>query len=321
MRRPLTCSSLSDFVEKFLLTSLHSKLMSGKEFFSNRYAQLGWKLREVRPKQAIRINQINAKGKNLVQRLFGVGVQLEKIPFLESGYWVIDTKVSVGATAEYLLGLYSIQEAAAQIPATLFTKINRKTVLDACAAPGGKTVQLADLMGNSGAILALDVNKWRLAALSNHLERCHVSNAVVYNLDARRASKLSLKFDKILLDIPCSGNFASDDKWFTRRTLDDVERNSEVQREILSEAVKCLAPEGEIVYSTCSLEPEENELNMDWALKNLDLQIEEVNCPGESGITEVFGQKMDASVKRCRRIWPGDTQGFFVCKLKRRGVP
>ncbi len=295
--------------------------MSGKQFFTDRYTELGWNFTDVQARQAIRINQTNAKRKNLPERLRGIGVQLEKIQFLEAGFWVNKSKVSVGATAEYLLGFYSIQEAAAQIPATLFTQLKGKTVLDACAAPGGKTVQLADLMGNTGAIVALDVNRRRLAALSNHLERCHIRNTVVYNSDARQATRLSLKFDRILLDVPCSGNFASDPQWFRRRTLQDVERNAKVQQEILAEAVECLTPNGEIVYSTCSLEPEEDELNMDWAVKTLNLHIEEVNCPGTEGLTAVFGRKLDASLSRCRRIWPRETQGFFVCKLKLEAKP
>jgi 16S rRNA C967 or C1407 C5-methylase (RsmB/RsmF family) len=127
-----------------------------------------------------------------------------------------------------------------------------------------------------------------------------------------------LKFDRILLDVPCSGNFAADTEWFKRRTLRDVERNAKLQREILTEAVACLSESGEIVYSTCSLEPEENELNMDWAVENLNLQIEEIDCHGQKGLTEVFGSQLNVSVEHCRRIWPAETQGFFVCKLKRR---
>ena len=236
---------------------------------------------------------------------------------MPAGYWVVKSKVSAGATAEYLLGLYSIQEAAAQIPASLFTALNGKMVLDASAAPGGKTVQLADLMENSGTIIALDANKQRLVVMANHLERCHVSNTIVYNLDARQATTLNRTFDRILLDVPCSGNFASDSQWFYRRTLADIERNSKVQREILTEAVKCLAPDGEMVYSTCSLEPEEDELNMDWAVKNLGLQIQHIDCIGVNGLTEVFGRKLDSQVANCRRIWPEKTQGFFVCKLRK----
>jgi NOL1/NOP2/sun family putative RNA methylase len=294
--------------------------MSGRDFFLNRYQKLGWQFKEVTLRQAIRINKMNTRKMDIIKRLESSGVSLEKIPFLQSGYWVKKASVSVGATAEYLLGLYSVQESASQIPASLFSNLRNKKVLDAAAAPGGKTVQLVDLMENSGAIVALDVDKRRLNALSNHLERCHVTNTVVALIDARQVSQLKIQFDRILLDVPCSGNFASDKDWFKYRTITDVERNAKVQREILEHAVDCLSPDGEIVYSTCSLEPEENELNMAWATNNLDLKIEEINCPGEKGLTDIFGKKLSSTVERCKRIWPGETQGFFICKLKRRRI-
>jgi 16S rRNA C967 or C1407 C5-methylase (RsmB/RsmF family) len=139
----------------------------------------------------------------------------------------------------------------------------------------------------------------------------------VYNLDARKASRLKIKFDRILLDVPCSGNFATDAEWFERRTIEDVKRTVKLQREILAEAVNVLAEDGEIVYSTCSLEPEEDELNMDWAIKELKLKIEKVNCYGEKSPINIFGKKLDSQIGNCKRIWPGKTQGFFVCKLKR----
>ena len=292
--------------------------MSGKEFFVSRYEKLGWKYEHSEPKQAIRINVMNTKKADIIKRLETLGIELEKIPFLKNGYWIYHSKFSVGATSEYLLGLYSIQEAAAQIAATLFTDLKDKIVLDACAAPGGKTVQLADLMQNTGAIIALDVRRQRLTALSNQLERCHVKNAITYHLDARQVSRLNIKFDRILLDVPCSGNFVTDTEWFSKRTIKDVERNAKLQREILTEATKVLKDDGEIVYSTCSLEPEENELNINWSMKSLKLQVEKINCYGEKALTNVFGKQLDSSLENCRRIWPEKTQGFFVCKLKKR---
>jgi len=292
-------------------------VMSGKEFFADRYRQLGWQHREVTLRQAIRINNANARGKNLVERLSKLGVHLEKISFLPDGYWVAKSTVSAGATAEYLLGLYSIQEAAAQLPVTVFGGLKGKRVLDCAAAPGGKTTQLADVMENTGVIVALDVDKRRLMALGNQLERCRVANTVVYHVDARQASKLDLTFDRILLDAPCSGNYAADKDWFKNRTLKDIERNAALQRELLTKALGCLSEGGELVYSTCSLEPEEDELNMDWAVKNLGVEIQKINCHGVPGLASVFGKRLDASVSRCRRLWPDQTQGFFVCKLKR----
>ncbi|HDQ05359.1 MAG TPA: RsmB/NOP family class I SAM-dependent RNA methyltransferase, partial [Candidatus Bathyarchaeota archaeon] len=224
---------------------------------------------------------------------------------------------SVGATAEYLLGLYSIQEAAAQIPATLFTELEDKTVLDACASPGGKTVQLANNMNNSGIIVALELKKRKMFALANQLERCRVTNAAVYQMDAREASKLNMKFDCVLLDVPCSGNYVTDKEWFSKRSPEDVERNARRQRQILAGAVEVTKDDGELVYATCSLEPEENELNIDWTIANLDVNVEEISCHGEKGLTNVFGRDLDRSIEKCRRIWPGQTQGFFVCKLRR----
>lgn len=292
--------------------------MSDKKIFVTRYEELGWEYEDVKPRQAIRINSINAKEAVVTKRLRSLGIKLEKIPFLKNGYWIQKSKFSVGATSEYLLGLYSIQEASAQIPATLFTKLKGMVVLDACAAPGGKTVQLADLMRNTGVIIALDVKKRRLTALSNHLERCRVRNTIVYHMDARQASTLKVKFDRILLDVPCSGNFVTDKEWFRKRTIKDVERNAKLQKEILTEVARVLKDDGEIVYATCSLEPEENELNVDWTIKNLNLQVEKINCYGEKALTNVFGKQLDISVEYCRRIWPGQTQGFFVCKLKKQ---
>ena len=294
--------------------------MSGREFFVDRYKQLGWKYKPVELRQAIRFNYTNIGNQDLVFRLSVLGLNLEKIAFLSSGYWVCDSKVSAGATAEYLLGLYSVQEAAAQIPVSLFSDLRGKKVLDVAAAPGGKTVQLADVMCNTGCIVALDVSKQRLVALVNHLERCHVRNTVVYQLDARNSPKLGLKFDRILVDAPCSGNFASDHRWFQNRTLKDVERNARVQREMLMKASECLADDGELVYATCSLEPEENELNVDWVVNRLGLRVVDINYSGVgvSGVTSVFGKRLDSSIAYCRRFWPDVTQGFFVCKFVRQ---
>ena len=293
-------------------------MMSSKQFFVNRYKKLGWNYKQLQLKRAIRINTMNSNRDTVVKRLESLGIALEKIPFLKDGYWIRKSEFSVGATAEYLLGLYSIQEAAAQIPATLFTELKDKTALDACASPGGKTIQLANLMNNSGVIIALELKQRKMFALTNQLERSRVTNTTVYNMDAKEASKLNMKFDCVLLDVPCSGNPITDKNWFNKRTIEDVHKNSRRQRQILAEAVKVTKDDGEIVYATCSLEPEENEFNIDWAIGALNVKVEKIRCHGEKGLTNVFGKELDRSIEKCKRIWPNQTQGFFVCKLKKQ---
>jgi 16S rRNA C967 or C1407 C5-methylase (RsmB/RsmF family) len=166
--------------------------------------------------------------------------------------------------------------------------------------------------------VALELKKRKMFALANQLERSRVTNTAVYQMDAREASKLGMKFDCVLLDVPCSGNYVTDKEWFNKRSLKDVERNAQRQRRILTEAVEVTKDDGELVYATCSLEPEENELNVDWAINNLNVQVESISCHGEKGLTNVFGRELDRSIEKCRRIWPGQTQGFFVCKLRRQ---
>ena len=291
--------------------------MSNKQFFINRYQKMGWNFKEVKLRQSIRINTMNEKKEIVIARLESLGIDLEKIPFLKNGYWIKKSNFSVGATTEYLLGLYSIQEAASQIPVTLFSELKNKIVLDSCASPGGKTVQLANIMNNSSTVIALELKKRKMFALTNQLERCRVRNSAVYNMDARNASKLNMNFDCVLLDVPCSGNPITDRQWFNKRTSEDIQRNSRRQRQILTEAVNVTKNNGEIVYSTCSLEPEENEFNIDWAIKNLNVTVENINCYGEKGLTNIFGKELNPSIKKCRRIWPDATQGFFLCKLKK----
>ena len=121
-------------------------------------------------------------------------------------------------------------------------------------------------MENKGIIIALDINNLRLLSLRNNLERMGVKNTIIYQKDARFVSDLGIKFDKILLDAPCSGNFAADGKWLEKRTLEDIKNISKVQKQLIAAAVEVLKENGELVYSTCSLEPEEDEFIVDWAL-------------------------------------------------------
>ena len=269
--------------------------------------------------QAIRINPLKIRDKDLLEIMSSNGVELRKFPFLDHGYRVISATFSLGSTVEYLLGLYSLQEAASQLPVQMLQPKPSDVILDMCSAPGGKTTQIAAYMMNRGSLYALDSSRERLFAVENNLERCGVINCLVYHGDAIKI-ELGLSFQKILLDAPCSGNYVTDPSWFSKRTLKDVESNAERQKMLMSSALEVLEPGGLLLYSTCSLEPEENELNIQWLLENHAVELRPMDGPGHQGSTEVFGIELDSSLSMCRRLWPDDaeTQGFFMAKVMKR---
>ncbi len=270
-----------------------------------------------RTRRAIRVNALHASRGDVESRLGGRGVKLTPVPWLRDGFYAEGGESSIGASFEYLLGLYSIQEAAAQFPVEVLAPAAGEVVLDMCAAPGGKTAQAAAWMGNKGAIVAVDAKRDRLYALENNLERLGVENCAAYCADAATLDYGGTLFDRILLDAPCSGNYVTDREWFSKRDIGDVEKNSLEQRRLLGAAVGLLKLGGVLVYTTCSLEPEEDELNMQWLIENHNVKLEEISGPGSPALTEVLGRSLSPEVAKCRRFWPDETgtQGFFVAKV------
>jgi NOL1/NOP2/sun family putative RNA methylase len=289
--------------------------------FLERYRQLGHNLTGFeQTRQAIRVNTLKISKNDLLKRLEAKNMVLSEIEWLKESFFVDEGYFSIGASFEYLLGLYSIQEAASQFPAQILEPLPGEIVLDMCAAPGGKTTQIAALMENKGVIIAVDINRDRLYALENHLERCGIENCIVYWGDARKMDYQSTLFDSILIDAPCSGNFVNDGSWFKKRDLGDVNKNSAMQRELMTAALELLKSGGTLVYATCSLEPEENELNIQWLLQKNSIDLERIEGPGSPAMTEVFGEKLHPKIANCRRFWPDETgtQGFFVAKVVKK---
>ncbi len=287
-------------------------------FFLDRYQKLGSKEQFFALTPSLRVNTLKISHKNLIARLNSKKVVLEKIHFVRDGFYIKKSPFSLGASAEFLMGYYYLQEAAAQIPVEVLNPTENEVVLDACASPGGKTTQLAQWMNNKGMIVSFEKNNRRIPALKSNLERMGAPNAIVYNTDVVKVRTFGIAFDKILLDAPCSGNFISDPDWLQKRNLKDVENVSALQKILLDACVKVLKKNGVIVYSTCSLEPEENEMIIDWTLKNLPVKLEETGLKtGSQGLTNIFGKKMNKEIVKCRRFWPSKTktQGFFIAKM------
>ena len=266
--------------------------------------------------QAIRINPLRTTDEKLVETLTEQGVELEKIPCLDHGFKVIDSPFSLGASIEYLLGYYSLQETASQYPVQALQPRQEDRLLDMASAPGGKTTQAAAYMQNKGIIVAVDINRDRLFATENNVERCGVTNTSIHHVDSLELPDKE-GFTKVLLDAPCSGNYVTDNQWFKRRTREDIERNAELQKRLITKALNLLESGGVLLYSTCSLEPEENEQNIQWLLENHDVELVELDGPGDPALTNLYDISLDQKISYCRRFWPDKTgtQGFFVAKV------
>jgi len=291
--------------------------MSGREFFLERYRDLGHTLsgRE-KTRKAIRLNSLKAP-ENIVERLGSLGVRLSKISFLQNGYYIDGSEFSLGASFEYLMGYYTLQEAASQFVAEVLDSQPGESILDTCAAPGIKTSQIAAHMENKGSITALDINRNRLYVLENSLERMGVENCIAYHGDILELDLGEQLFDRVVIDAPCSGNYVNDSNWFGKRTLNDVDRNSEYQENFLARGMELLKPGGVLVYATCSLEPEENELNIDWLLEYYDAHLETFEGPGSPGLTQIFDTTLNSELAKTMRFWPEETgtQGFYIAKV------
>lgn len=288
-------------------------------YFENRYKGLCPDFTstvEVRP--ALRVNTLKTTDKVLVKRLRSKKVTLEKIPWLKHGYWY-KADFSLGAMPEYLFGQYYLQGGASQLVSEVLDPKPRELILDATAAPGSKTTHIAMLMENSGTIVCLDMDTRRLTALQNNCERLMVKNTLLFKKNAEFVNDLAMHFDRVLIDAPCSGNFCSEEGWFKKWRIDEIEQNSRVQKKLFRGVYGVLKEGGTLVYSTCSLEPEEDELIIDWALREFpDLEVGELKIElGDEGITEWKGSKLDRSLSKTRRFWPHKTgtEGFFVAKL------
>ena len=289
-------------------------------FFTNRYKELDKDFEEVVPEEKyLRINTLLREEEEVIKRLNRLGVQVYKTAL--PGCYSYKSSFALSSMTEHLNGWFYLQGLASQAAAYALNPEQGSLVIDMAAAPGSKTTHVSQLMNNTGRIVALDKNRDRLFALRENCERLGVLNVIGVRKDAIYAHDLDLKADYVLLDSPCSGNYCSDEGWEDKRTLMDVQQNARTQRELIKTAYKLLKKGGVLVYSTCSLEPEENELIIQFAL-SLGFEIEDVNLPdlGQSPGTTSFGDEtLDTSLSKTIRFWPYKTrtEGFYIARLKK----
>jgi|Deesub1362A_J573_1020465.scaffolds.fasta_scaffold02873_3 NOL1/NOP2/sun family putative RNA methylase len=269
--------------------------------------------------QALRVNTLRITEDELVARLEERGFVLEKIPWVKYGYFIREAPFSPGATPEYLLGYYYLQDPASMYACEALEPRANELVLDAAAAPGGKTTYIAQLMRNQGCVVAIEVNRQRVKALRASVTRMGVENTIIIRMDTRDVAKLGLSFDRVLLDAPCTGTGTAHK---AREALTKDEKDLEVllplQRALINAVYEVLRPGGVLVYSTCSLLPEENELLVQEVLENRDARLLKIKH-GSPALRKPYGMPLDKQIKKARRFYPWEhhSQGFFVAKIQK----
>ena len=242
----------------------------------------------------IRTNSLKTRRRDLAQALIARGVNLDPVgKWSKVGLVVYSSQVPLGATPEYLAGHYILQGASSLLPVMALEPQPGEKVLDMAAAPGAKTTHIAQLMKNEGLLYANDANKARAKAIVGNLHRLGVKNAVVLNHDGREVPKVMSGFDRVLLDAPCSGTgvISKDPAAKTSKDFKDIANASRLQKELILAAIDALDAKskngGVLVYSTCSVLPEENENVVNYALGKRNVKVVDTGLEfGVEGFTK-----------------------------------
>ena len=275
-------------------------------------------------KQSIRVNTLKIHPEELKKRLDKKGFELETLEWISYGFKILKEAINLGSLHEYLQGYFYIQNIVSMLPAIILDPQPDNIVIDMCAAPGGKATHLAQLMNNQGSLILIERNRKRIPALEMNLRRMGVINSIVLNFDAQDLYKLDVKADKILLDAPCTGEgLVREDPTRKRsKTLADINKMAKMQIKLLDAGLKALKPGGELLYSTCSIAPEENEFVINDVLNEFDnYSILKINLNyGINGYNSIFDRELRKDLMNSIRLFPhiDDTIGFFLCLIQRK---
>ena len=223
----------------------------------------------------------------------------EPVPWESAGFYY-DSNSRPGLHPYHEAGVYYLQEASAMAPVALLNPQPGEWICDLCAAPGGKTTQIAGRMAGQGFLLCNEINPKRSRILSRNVERMGVANALVTNEHPQRlADRLAGCFDRVLVDAPCSGEgmFRKEEAAVTDWSEETVSMCAQRQREILHSAAQLVRPGGRLVYSTCTFAPAENEQVISAFLqKHTEFAPDPVDAPwfaaGENGSYRMWPHKL-----------------------------
>merc|ERR1712142_924744 len=264
---------------------------------------------EVQRPVTIRTNSLKTRRRDLAQALINRGVNLDPVgKWSKVGLVVYSATVPLGATPEYLAGHYILQGASSLLPVMALAPQEGERILDMASAPGGKTTHIAAVMKNTGMLLANDANRERCKAVVGNCHRLGVTNTVICSHDGRKLPKVISK----------------DPSAKQSKAEQDLHLCTHLQKELILAAVDCLdhksATGGYLVYSTCSILPEENEAVVDYVLRKRHCKLVPTGLDfGVEGFTRYREQRYHPTMNLCKRYYPHthNMDGFFVAKIKK----
>lgn len=264
-------------------------------------------LMNAEPVLTLRVNTLKTTKEDLLARLTKKGFRLGVTDVYENALIVLKEPFSVGATTEYLSGEYMLQDAASMICVNELAIKPHERVLDMAAAPGAKTTHISELLKNTGVVIACDPNKKRLKSVMYNTERLGVTNVIGLNIKAQELVRTGMTFDKILLDAPCSaeGTLHKNPEVLEKQT--NYKTIISEQLSLIEAGLKMLNKGGILVYSTCAINPDENEGVVKHALSQGAKLVDLLTTKGAPGI----------NLDKARRFYPhkDGTSGFFIARL------
>lgn len=272
----------------------------------------------------LRLPADNIQQEKIIRSLLSKGIELKKVDPLLNAFSVIKGKELIGKSLDFILGKYYIQSLSSMIPAIVLQPNENEVVLDLCAAPGSKSTQISELMNNKGTFYANESSAQRIRSLIFNLDKTNVLNMGVMQFYGELLSKyFQSYFDKVLVDAPCSGlgivqKRGEVSNWWNEK---QVMKLYETQWKLLVGAIKSAKVGAEIIYSTCTLTLEENELLINKIIQKYPLELEDINLPvlSHSAFTKYGDENLSPSLSKARRIipWEINSEGFFICKLRK----
>ena len=271
----------------------------------------------------IRVNRLKAETDSVVKSMEGKGIHLEKASEKHDTLYLAPTLKSPGNLIEYFLGHIHPQALTSCLASIVLSPEKNSYVLEMCAAPGGKTSHLAQLMNNTGLIVANELYPSRHIPLGHTLERLGVLNTVITGYQAQEFP-LKQRFDYILADVPCSGEgkFRKIKESSIYKEMSEKQKLPDLQKKIILRGFDLLKEEGEMLYSTCTYNPEENESVVSFLLQNRDAVLLPLDAgfDSETGILEWRDEKYDRELQKTARFYPHriNSVGFFMARIGKR---